>query len=513
MFNLTQREKNENLANALGSYNFSKERLEKALRKGGDPNHANYSTPNMLFPVAELRRDASAKDAADLLLKAGADITKTDGYGRNALHNVVVRNGAYTETIKRFMQEKFDLNAVDNYGRTLLFDALAHQHWDLASMLMDAKGTEVTAAKKGKTLLMEALERDVPLELVKRLLAETKVDVNAISKEKEFTPALTSAALKAEPEYLDLLLAIPGIKVDVRNAEGRTPLMSAVVNGNKQSIAALLAAKASPDAEASDGETPLAYATASGSQEVVDMLVAAGAALDKPGAHKRTAITIASAGGNIPMVMALLAAAKEQDIALGLTEALHAAAERGHGRIIELLIATGADVNAPDDKGRTPLMKAALSDEVEALGILMKAGAQTDMIDRQGMNPYDHAVSKGKINAKNFLANYREKTARGGPTPEQQLVANEGGYTRLNDHSLEVREGSLSITFNFWTQQVVHRDIERSVPLVIQDFADLPRQEAVTEAWEKLKALGGNPPDPRVSSVQKKTVAPGLSKP
>ena len=63
------------------------------------------------------------------------------------------------------------------------------------------------------------------------------------------------------------------------------------------------------------------------------------------------------------------------------------------------------------------------------------------------------------------------------------------------------------MTFNFWTQQVIFRDTERPAPVTVQNFDDLQRQEAIDEAYVKLKELGGNPPDPRASM---KKAIPGL---
>ena len=54
--------------------------------------------------------------------------------------------------------------------------------------------------------------------------------------------------------------------------------------------------------------------------------------------------------------------------------AFHQAALSGHKETVELLIAKGADVNAKDDKGRTPLDRAVGYSEIVAL--LLKHGAK-----------------------------------------------------------------------------------------------------------------------------------------
>jgi hypothetical protein len=216
--------------------------------------------------------------------------------------------------------------------------------------------------------------------------------------------------------------------------------------------------------------------------------------------------------------MTLLAAAEEQGIKLELQKPLMAAAEKGHGRVLELLLAAGADVNLADPDSKTPLMKAALSDQIEALGILIKAGAQPGATDDHGLTAYDLSVSANKNNSKTFLARYRGDTLKSAAVAAGTAVSSavqDAGYgaVRLNDHSLEVREGdSLTMTFNFWTQQVIFRDIERAAPVTVINFSEMQRQDAIGEAYAKLKELGGNPPDPSLGSVHKRQM-PGLSKP
>jgi hypothetical protein len=124
------------------------------------------------------------------------------------------------------------------------------------------------------------------------------------------------------------------------------------------------------------------------------------------------------------------------------------------------------------------------------------------------MFAYDHAVAAGKLKAKDYLARYRHETMKSGNSVTVAEPVSDFHYVRVNDHSLEVREGdSLTMTFNFWTQQVILRDTDRPSPVTVQNFADIQRQEAIDEAFAKLKELGGNPPDPRASVAKK---LPGL---
>jgi ankyrin repeat protein len=56
---------------------------------------------------------------------------------------------------------------------------------------------------------------------------------------------------------------------------------------------------------------------------------------------------------------------------------LQFAAGRGHKEIAELLIAEGADVNAKDDDGDTPLDQAILDKQTETADLLRKHGGKT----------------------------------------------------------------------------------------------------------------------------------------
>ena len=54
---------------------------------------------------------------------------------------------------------------------------------------------------------------------------------------------------------------------------------------------------------------------------------------------------------------------------------LHAAAEEGHMPVVELLLAKGADIEAKERNGYTPLTQAGWRQYWDTAGLLMKAGA------------------------------------------------------------------------------------------------------------------------------------------
>ena len=56
---------------------------------------------------------------------------------------------------------------------------------------------------------------------------------------------------------------------------------------------------------------------------------------------------------------------------------LHYAAQKGHKEIAELLIANGVDVNAKKNNGRTPLDRAIWINETEIADLIRKHGGKT----------------------------------------------------------------------------------------------------------------------------------------
>ena len=163
-----------------------------------------------------------------------------------------------------------------------------------------------------------------------------------------------------------------GADVDERNANGGTALMYAVSAGESELIRLLLERGADPNATARIGWTPMLVAAAKGRDEAVRLLLEGGADPMAPDSYGWTPLMRAVSGGYIDAVDALLACgridlqAREES---GAT-ALHIAAGRGYADIVRRLLKAGAERRAADGEGRTPADVARLLGHSEAEALL-----------------------------------------------------------------------------------------------------------------------------------------------
>ena len=147
-----------------------------------------------------------------------------------------------------------------------------------------------------------------------------------------------------------------------------------------------------------DGQTPLLLAAYYGYADLVSMLLNYGAdIMAKDTIDDAMAIHIASAKGYANVVMAILdssaAKASSMDIAnigdnTGTTPLMWAAMNN-QVSVIAILLRYNSDINLQDDDGWTALHFAAASDSYRAVEIILKNKADANIADIEGKKPVD----------------------------------------------------------------------------------------------------------------------------
>jgi len=169
----------------------------------------------------------------------------------------------------------------------------------------------------------------------------------------------------------------------------------------------------------SDGYSPLALAAARNKTGAIKLLVARGAAIEAaiPGGY--TPLFIATAEGKLAAAKALIDAGAKcqgtfgpQKLTLLMAVATQRPPERrltqvlqkvGPVQLADDLVAHGAEVNAASSSGVTALMIAAAHDNAPMIGLLIRAGAKSDMKSAQGQTALDIAVQNGSEAAARIL--------------------------------------------------------------------------------------------------------------
>jgi ankyrin repeat protein len=223
--------------------------------------------------------------------------------------------------------------------------------------------------------------------------------------------ALLSLTRREKLSYDDTNKAIELI-CSVKNLEDRiyggrgenlTLLVWAAQNNYTRIAEALLARGAMVDGEAGIGMTPLMWAVAGGYLGLAETLISKGARLDATDESNSTPLAWAIECGRfdpdypvVDMVQLLTdkgigLEAKDQ---FGQTPLMKAAARRWK-TAASVLIDNGASVEAQDDRGRTALMLAAWGGHENTALLLIEKGANVNRQDAMGDTPLSFAAKQG----------------------------------------------------------------------------------------------------------------------
>ena len=153
-----------------------------------------------------------------------------------------------------------------------------------------------------------------------------------------------------------------GIDLNVKDSQGRSPLHYAAEEGHLQVAALLLARGAAPNLADQYNQVPLHLAASKGRVAVAELLLAHQATIDAPDKSGTTPLMLAAAAGHRETVLLLIARgadvnARDRE---GLS-VLHRALSRAHPERAELLLAQGA---TPDIFTAAALGKAELVSEM-----------------------------------------------------------------------------------------------------------------------------------------------------
>ncbi len=323
-----------------------------------------------------------------------------------------VRAGDVARVAALLAAEPGTLNARDDRGQTPLHVACTGKDAAIIRLLLE-KGADVSVADAdGNQALHLALGANRP-EAVALLLA-AKADVNAVSPQLG-TP-IGQAIDDRRAELLDIMLA-SGAPIETHGETGRQHLHEAAARGLGRVVEWMLAHGADAASRDDYGGTLLHSASAGGLEGLVERLLASGASIDPPDVAGYTPLIRAARGwasadreptraGRQAVVNLLLARGANPDVvgADGVT-LLHAAASGNHVGVMETMLGRGRRVTDPDRYGRTPLLFAVEGDApLETVKWLLARGADPNARDFWGTTPVHEATFHDRIDVLEVLS-------------------------------------------------------------------------------------------------------------
>ncbi|KDE76767.1 ankyrin repeat protein [Aspergillus oryzae 100-8] len=309
-----------------------------------------------------------------LLLENGAEIESKGSYNRTPL-SYAAENG-HKIVCKLLLESGAELESKDSYNRTPLSYAAENGYEAVCKLLLE-NGAEI----ESKTH-----------QAIARLLIDNGADVN-LSGSNGRTPL--SLAAERSNDHIIMMLLEKGAAVEAKDNTGRTPLSWAAESSrNENSIRILLERGAEIESKDDAGRTPLSWVAGrckpdaydfydtsimdalgisdgENDMNIIKMLLQAGANVESKDINGRTPLSWAAQGPSEKIPIQVLPKEQEEGhVNLGTYTSTREIRD-----IIELLLEAGADLNAKDHHGRTPLRWATDCGNEKVVKLLESAGA------------------------------------------------------------------------------------------------------------------------------------------
>src|SRR6267142_1730417 len=416
---------------------------------------------------------AGNRDAALKRIAAGADVNAAQGDGTTPLHWAVYKVDA--DLARALLERGAKPDAINNYGSSPLAEAVKIANARLVEMLLDAGSNVEVPNQEGQTALMLAA-RAGSLD-VARLLVRHGANVNAREKWRGQTALMWA--------------------VDARSAELTRFLIDNKADVNGRALAndwpSQLTGEPRNQYRPTGGLTPLLYAARSGCTDCVQALLDAGADLNLPNPDGVTPLIVAidnfafdtakllfERGANphlwdwwgptaLELARLFLRAGVNPNHQLNM----HRPGRGGNsGRFADEIITTGA----------TPMLRAAGSQDSEAVRLLLEYGGRVDVPNVMGVTPLMAAAGFGMEPSPRFNPSANDAQDRSIATLEILRAAGADVNARITDvTSRTARWGRGSLLSERGGQSALYGAVQWAWPRVVQYLIDHDAKVAIVD--------------------------------
>ncbi|XP_071087784.1 serine/threonine-protein phosphatase 6 regulatory ankyrin repeat subunit B-like [Haliotis cracherodii] len=270
----------------------------------------------------------------DFLVSKKADLTLLDGNGYSFLHFACA--GGNTAIVQHVVSES-NINSRGQDGRTPVMTAAGEGQQSVFDFLVSEKADLTLLDDDGNSLPHIACIGG-NTAIVQHVVSSSNINTRGHHGR---TPVMT-AAVEGQQSVFDFLVSKKA-DLTLRDDHGNSLLHLACAGGNT-AIVQHVVSESNINSRGQDGRTPVMTAAGEGQQSVFDFLVSKKADLTLRDDHGNSLLHLACAGGNTAIVQHLLS---HSNINVGghrgWTPVVFAAL-RGHQRVFDLLVSRNADL-------------------------------------------------------------------------------------------------------------------------------------------------------------------------
>ncbi|XP_068096674.1 E3 ubiquitin-protein ligase MIB2 isoform X3 [Hyperolius riggenbachi] len=372
--------------------------LEKILAQKTD-----FDSPSALVIEAAQGNTSRVRE----MIQKHPDKVDIRNQGRTALQ--VASHLGHLEVVKVLLQANANIDLKDDEGDSALHYAAYGNQAGIVRVLL-AKGANADLVNNAKcTALYIAVNKGFADVVQVLCIPHCAVNVQDLHGDTPLHYAITADYRS----IIEILTEVPNIDFTVQNQQGFNLLHHSALKGNELAVRKILdRARQLVDSKKEDGFTALHLATLNNHQEVVDILIKEG----------RCDVNLRNNRNQTP---------------------IHLAVTHGHINLVHLLVTEGADVNAEDEDGDTPMhivlvqqhltalepdgIGSAMLNKLQSTGLLGNtelnfgtaiacylalSGADINYANHRGKSPLD-LITDGRIAhlVKNFSQRFREQQA------------------------------------------------------------------------------------------------------
>ena len=406
--NVNQSDDNSNsvLMTAV-SLKASPDVLKLILSKGADPNAKNKAQDTALH--ISVRQNYAQQGI--VLLDANADIfqynavqenplflaltakpaplewffrpnviTATDANGDSVVHHAARKN--LPEGISYLVKKGANIEALNNAGEIPLHTAAKYDATDAIRYLVSA-GSSLNAANKNGDIPLQSAVLNGAFKATQMLLAAG----SPVNNQNYSGETALHQASKNNSAMIIQLLTAQGAQTEIQDSRGFTPLITAAANDRYDAASELIKAKAVIDTRDYLGSTPLYHAVSGEYAALIRLFLVNNADIHALNAQELSPFKLSlSKNPQITPEFYTDKLINKPDSSGDCV--LHILVKSGQGQeALTQALKHGANLNARNSKGDTPLMLALKKGDLNAAEVLIQKGSSLFVSNADTRNP------------------------------------------------------------------------------------------------------------------------------